>query len=72
MDRGSKTDWIRIRQRRVIDGQDYYADRLYETQQAAWTYARQLETRGATDVRVLRTATEGGYHGYAAFVKRDR
>ncbi|MDN7011753.1 hypothetical protein FGW20_01595 [Methanoculleus sp. FWC-SCC3] len=69
MDRRSGTDWIRIRQRRVIDGRECYAERLYETQQAAKTYAQQLERQGE-DVHVFRAATEGGNRGYAVFVER--
>ena len=69
MDRRSGADWIGIRQRRVIDGREYYADRLYETQQAAKAYAQKLE-RGGKDVHVLRTATEGGRRGYTVFFER--
>ena len=69
MDWRSGADWIGIRQRRVIDGREYYADRLYETQQTAKTYAQQLERR-EKDVHVLRTATEGGRRGYAVFFER--
>ncbi|ABN58416.1 MULTISPECIES: hypothetical protein [Methanoculleus] len=69
MDRSSRENWIRIRQRRAIDGREYYADRLYETQQAATAHAQQLERRG-DDVLVLGTATEGGHRGYAVFVER--
>lgn len=69
MDRSSRENWIRIRQRRAIDGREYYADRLYETQQAAKTYARQLQYQGK-DVLVFGTASEGGHRGYAAFVRR--
>ncbi|MDD3070167.1 MAG: hypothetical protein PHX88_03115 [Methanoculleus horonobensis] len=69
MDRRPMPDWIGIRQRRVIDEREYYAERLYETQQAAKTYAQQLEHRGK-DVHVLRTATEGGCRGYAVFFER--
>ena len=69
MERRSGSNWIGIRQRRVIDGRDYYADRLYETQQAARTYARQLEHRGM-DVHVLSTASEGGHRGYAVFFEK--
>ncbi|HOB17750.1 MAG TPA: hypothetical protein PKK74_03535 [Candidatus Methanoculleus thermohydrogenotrophicum] len=64
-----KTEWIRIRQRRVVDEAEYYADRLYETQQAAKAYARQLQHHGK-EVLVFRTACEGGHRGYAAFVRR--
>ena len=69
MERRPKAEWIKIRQRRVIDENEYYADRLYETQQAAKTYAQQLQHRGE-DVVVLATAREGGLRGYAAFVRR--
>ena len=69
MERRSGADWIGIRQRRVIGEKEYYADRLYETQQAAKTYAQQLERRGK-DVQVLRTVTEGGRRGYAVFFER--
>ncbi|MBT0732619.1 hypothetical protein KH990_04450 [Methanoculleus bourgensis] len=69
MERRPKTEWIKIRQRRVVDETEYYADRLYETQQAAKTYARQLQYQGK-DVLVFGTASEGGHRGYAAFVRR--
>ncbi|NLA30319.1 MAG: hypothetical protein GX880_00680 [Methanomicrobiales archaeon] len=70
MKRGPKSEWIKIRQRRIVDGVEYYADRLYETQQAARTHARQLEYRGK-DLLVFGTATEGGHRGYAVFVRRE-
>lgn len=69
MRRHPRAGWISIRQRRVVDHIEYYADRLYETQQAAKTYARQLQYQGK-EVLVFRTATEGGHRGYAAFVRR--
>ena len=69
MERKSGADWIGIRQRRVIDGREYYADRLYETQHAASSYARQLRHQ-EDDVLILPTAHEGGHRGYAVFVKR--
>ena len=69
MERRSEAGWIKIRQRRIIDEAEYYADRLYETQQAAKTYAQKLE-HGGKDVHVLRTATEGGRRGYAVFFER--
>ena len=69
MDRRSGADWIGIRQRRVIDGREYYADRLHETQQTARAYAQKLECQGK-DVHILRTATEGGHRGYAVFFER--
>jgi len=69
MERRPNTEWVRIRQRRIIDEKEYYAERLYETQQAAKTYARQLQYRG-TDALVFATASEGGYRGYAVFVRR--
>jgi NAD(P)H-dependent flavin oxidoreductase YrpB (nitropropane dioxygenase family) len=70
MVRSPEPDWIKIRQRRVVDGIEYHADRLYKTQHAAKTYARQLEYRGA-EVLVFGTATEGGHRGYAVFAKRE-
>jgi len=69
MERRSEAGWIKIRQRRIIDEAEYYADRLYETQHAAGSYARQLQHR-ESDVLVLPTAHEGGHRGYAVFVKR--
>ena len=69
MERRSETEWIKIRQRRVIDEAEYYADRLYETQRAATTYARQLQGRG-DEVIVLPTVHAGGHRGYAVFVRR--
>ncbi|WP_332448602.1 hypothetical protein [Methanoculleus sp.] len=69
MERRSEAGWIKIRQRRVIDGAEYYAERLYETQHAAGSYARLLEHRGS-DVLVLPTAHEGGHRGYAVFIRR--
>ncbi|MBA7486702.1 hypothetical protein ES707_22263 [subsurface metagenome] len=69
MERRPKTEWIKIRQRRVIDEREYYADRLYETQHAASSYAQQLQHRGE-DVLILATTREGGHRGYAVFVRR--
>ena len=69
MERRGRAEWIKIRQRRVVDETEYYADRLYETQQAAKTYARQLQYQGK-DVLVFGTASEGGHRGYAVFVRR--
>lgn len=69
MERGPKAAWIKIRQRREIEGGEYYAERLYETRQAASTYARQVQQQGK-DVLVLPTAHEGGHRGYAVFVGR--
>ena len=69
MERRPGTEWIRIRQRRVVDEVEYYADRLYESQHAASSYARQLQHRG-NDVLVLPTAHEGGHRGYAVFVRK--
>ncbi|WP_292522196.1 hypothetical protein [Methanoculleus sp.] len=69
MERRQNTEWIGIRQRRVIDENDYYADRLYESQRAATAHARQLERQGK-DVLVLPATREGGHRGYAAFFRR--
>lgn len=69
MKRRSEKEWISIRQRRIVDDVAYYADRLYETQRAARSYAQQLQHRG-NDVLVLNTHSEGGYRGYAVFVRR--
>ena len=69
MQRRPEANWIKIRQRRVIDEKEYYADRLYTTQQAAATYARQLDRQGK-EVLILPVTREGGVRGYAAFVRR--
>jgi hypothetical protein len=69
MERRPTTEWIKIRQRRVIDEREYYADRLYETRRDATSYARQLQNQ-EKDVLVLGTAHEGGHRGYAVFVRR--
>jgi hypothetical protein len=69
MERRGRAEWIKIRQRRVIDEKEYYADRLYETRRDATSYARQLQNQDK-DVLVLGTTHEGGHRGYAVFVRR--
>ncbi|MDV2481086.1 hypothetical protein F8E02_03485 [Methanoculleus sp. Wushi-C6] len=69
MERRANAEWVRIRQRRVIDDGEYYAERLYETRQAATSYAREAQRLGK-EVLVLPTASEGGHRGYAVFVER--
>ncbi len=69
--RRGEAPWTKIRQRRLFDGAPFYAERLFPTQQAARSYARQMETRGG-EVRVAATHTEGGKRGYAVFVRRGR
>mgnify|MGYP001179413973 CR=1 FL=1 len=70
MERRPGTEWIRIRQRRVVDGKEYYAERLYEEKRPADAYARQMQQRGR-DALALPTTHEGGHRGYAVFVRRD-
>ena len=69
MERRPGTEWIRIRQQRVVDGEEYYAERLYETRRPADAYARQVQQQGR-DALVLPTSHEGGHRGYAVFVRR--
>ncbi len=69
--RRGEAPWTRIRQRRLFDGADFYAERLFETQQAARSYAHLLESRGGI-VQVAPSHTEGGKRGYAVFVRRER
>jgi hypothetical protein len=69
MERRAGTEWIRIRQRRIVDGGEYYAERLYEEKRPADAYARQMQQQGR-DTLVLPTAHEGGHRGYAVFVRR--
>lgn len=69
MRRHPRDEWIKIRQRRVVDEIEYYADRLYKTQTAANSYAKKLRHQGK-EVLVFRTIAEGGRRGYASFVRR--
>jgi len=69
MERRGRAEWIKIRQRRVIDEKEYYADRLYETRRDANSYARLLQNHDR-DALVFGTTHEGGHRGYAVFVRR--
>ncbi len=69
MERPGRAEWIKIRQKRIIDDKEYYADRLYKIRRDATSYARLLQNQDK-DVLVLGTTHEGGHRGYAAFVRR--
>jgi hypothetical protein len=61
---------MRIRQRKIVNGEEYFADRMHQNQRDASGYAQLLERQGRR-VHAVRDHHEGGHRGYAVFVRKE-